>query len=105
MGTPNEKGLKGLTPILWSVAVLLLTGATTRASEGELAIPDLTKGTFTSLGGITAWSLLFWGAWVIVGTLSISLYLRTQIHRLPAHRSMLNVADTIYKTCQTYLIQ
>ncbi len=94
-----------LTVILGSLAVLLLTAASAHASEADLAIPDLHKGTFTSLGGLSAWWLLFWGAWVIVGTLSISLYLRTQIHRLPAHRSMLNVADTIYETCKTYLIQ
>jgi K(+)-stimulated pyrophosphate-energized sodium pump len=105
MGTLNGRACKRLTPILWSVAVLLLSGTAVRASEADLAIPDLHKGTFTSLGGITAWQLLFWGAWVIVGTLSISLYLRTQIHRLPAHRSMLSVADTIYRTCKTYLIQ
>jgi K(+)-stimulated pyrophosphate-energized sodium pump len=91
--------------ILGSLAVLLLASAPAHGGEADLAIPDLHEGTFTSLGGISAWWLLFWGACVIVGTLSISLYLRTQIHRLPAHRSMLSVADTIYQTCKTYLIQ
>src|SRR5436305_4937815 len=42
---------------------------------------------------------------VITGTLVIRLYLRTQIQKLPAHRSQLNVAETIYQTCKTYLIQ
>jgi K(+)-stimulated pyrophosphate-energized sodium pump len=92
--------------MLGSLAVLLLSTATACASEGDLAIPDLHKGTFTIFGqNITAWQLLFWGAWVIVGTLSISLYLRRQIRLLPAHRSMLSIADTIYQTCKTYLIQ
>jgi K(+)-stimulated pyrophosphate-energized sodium pump len=94
-----------LKTILGALAALLLTAASAHAGEADLAIPDLHQGTFTSLGGISAWWLLFWGAWVIVGTLSISLYLRTQIHRLPAHKSMLNVADTIYATCKTYLLQ
>src|SRR5262249_30019677 len=49
--------------------------------------------------------ILFWGAMVICGTLGISLYLRTQIHRLPAHKSMLDVAEIIFQTCKTYLIQ
>jgi K(+)-stimulated pyrophosphate-energized sodium pump len=102
--TPRPQ-LSSLKVILGSLAVLLLASASANASEADLAIPDLHKGTFTSLGGLSAWWLLFWGAWVIVGTLSISLYLRTQIHRLPAHRSMLSVADTIYETCKTYLIQ
>jgi K(+)-stimulated pyrophosphate-energized sodium pump len=106
MATPNGKAHIGLKPILWSIAALLLTGPKIRASEANLAIPDLREGRFPSLGpNVTAWDLLFWGAWVIVGTLSISLYLRRQIRMLPAHRSMLSVADTIYKTCQTYLIQ
>ena len=76
-----------------------------RASEADLAIPNLHAGHFDNLGGISAWSLLFWGAWVICGTLGISLYLRTQIHRLPAHKSMLNVAEVISTTCKTYLLQ
>jgi K(+)-stimulated pyrophosphate-energized sodium pump len=90
--------------ILLSFAALLLTGPSARASEADLAIPDLHAGTFFG-GAISAWWLLFCGAMVICGTLGISLYLRTQIHKLPAHRSMLNVAETIYQTCKTYLIQ
>jgi K(+)-stimulated pyrophosphate-energized sodium pump len=96
---------------LWMIAaflaigVSLLAGTPAHASEADLAIPNLRAGQFDTLGGISAWSLLFWGAWVICGTLGISLYLRTQIHKLPAHRSMLNVAETIYTTCKTYLLQ
>ncbi len=101
----RQLGLSNLTVFFGALAVLLLAAATGRASEADLAIPDLHEGHFTSLGGISAWWLLFIGAWVICGTLGISLYLRTQIHRLPAHRSMLNVADIIYATCKTYLIQ
>jgi K(+)-stimulated pyrophosphate-energized sodium pump len=92
--------------MLGSLALVLLAATTAQASEGDLAIPDLHEGHFLIFGArITAWQLLFWGAWVIVGTLSISLYLRRQIRLLPGHRSMLNVADTIYQTCKTYLIQ
>src|SRR5258708_36504664 len=42
---------------------------------------------------------------VICGTLGISLYLRRQIRILPAHSSMLKIADIIFTTCKTYLIQ
>src|SRR5262249_51722614 len=90
---------------LWSTAVVLLTGATAWASEADLAIPDLHAGKFDTLGGLSAWTLLFGGACVIAGTLGISLFLRTQIHKLPAHQSMLSVAETIFQTCKTYLIQ
>jgi K(+)-stimulated pyrophosphate-energized sodium pump len=88
-----------------SLLTLLLTAASAYASEADLAIPNLKYGTFDTLGGISAWWLLFWGALVITGTLGISLYLRSQIQRLPAHRSMLNIAEIIYQTCKTYLIQ
>jgi K(+)-stimulated pyrophosphate-energized sodium pump len=75
------------------------------ASEADLAIPDLHTGHFETLGGISAWNLLFYGSFVIAGTLGISLYLRSQIQKLPAHKSMLDVAEVIFQTCKTYLIQ
>jgi K(+)-stimulated pyrophosphate-energized sodium pump len=104
-----RRWLPGLKPILVPAAVLFVlfvTASAAQASEADLAIPDLRAGKFDILGyKISAWSLLFGGALVICGTVGFSLYLRTQIHRLPAHRSMLNVADIIYATCKTYLIQ
>ena len=76
------------------------------ASEADLAIPDLHKGApYTMLGGITPWNLLFWGACIIAGTLGISLFLRHQVKKLRAHESMLKVAEIIFQTCRTYLIQ
>ncbi len=92
--------------ILWSLVILLLSGGAVRASEADLAIPDLHAGHFTIFGmTISAWWLLFCGALVITGTLGISLYLRNEIHKLPAHKSMLDVAEIIFQTCKTYLIQ
>ncbi len=85
---------------------LLLTGTTARASDADLAIPDLwSNGTFNTLGGITPGSLLFWGSFVILGTLGISLYQLSQIHKQPAHKSMLDISEIIFQTCKTYLIQ
>src|SRR4029079_223465 len=63
-------------------------------------------GSFTIAGRtISAGNLLFYGCFVIAGTLGISLYLRAQIKALPAHKSMLDVAEIIFQTCKTYLIQ
>src|SRR5581483_7003287 len=81
-----------------------------RASEADLAIPDLHAGRFFETpgvpgSGISAWWFLFWGALIICITVGFSLYLRAQIHKLPAHRSQLNVAEVIYQTCKTYLLQ
>jgi K(+)-stimulated pyrophosphate-energized sodium pump len=96
----------------WAFLLLLLTFVSLSTpslllgSEANLAIPDLHEGKFT-IGGqtISAWNLLFYGAMVIAGTLGISLYLRNQIQALPAHDSMLAVAEVIFQTCKTYLIQ
>src|SRR6478672_10168122 len=88
----------------WTILAVLVTGSAAWASEGDLAIPDLHVNVFFG-NSVSAWWLLFCGAMVICGTLGISLYLRTQIHKLPAHRSMTNVAEIIYQTCKTYLIQ
>jgi K(+)-stimulated pyrophosphate-energized sodium pump len=86
--------------------ILLFCCRAVHASEADLAIPDLHAGTFDIFGTeVSAWNLLFYGALVICGTLGISLYLRTQIQRLPAHSSMLNIAEIIYQTCKTYLLQ
>src|SRR4051812_48812555 len=97
-------------PIVLTAVVLLLAAAGVRASEADLAIPDLHSGHFFGTpgdphSGISAWNLLAGGALVICITLGFSLYLRAQIHALPAHKSMLDVAEVIFQTCKTYLIQ
>ena len=94
-----------LKQCLGAVLVLLIMSATGFAGEADLEIPDLTKATFSNLGGIDGWHLMLYGALVICGTLGISLYLRMQIHALPAHKSMLAVSEIIFQTCRTYLIQ
>ncbi len=89
-----------------AVVVLLSIGTPARAGEQDLAIPDLHEGHFDILGfKISSWNLLFFGSFVIAGTLGFSLYLRHQVKILPAHKSMLDVAEVIFQTCKTYLIQ
>jgi Na+/H+-translocating membrane pyrophosphatase len=92
---------------LMGLAVLFAAAPAVFASEADLAIPDLEQhGSFTIAGNtISAGKLLFYGSFVICGTLGISLFLRAQIKRLPAHKSMLDVAEVIFQTCKTYLIQ
>jgi K(+)-stimulated pyrophosphate-energized sodium pump len=97
---------RSLKPILFALGALLLTGTSARASEADLAIPDLwTHGRFDTLGGITPGLLLFIGSFVILGTLGISLYQLVQIKKQPAHKSMLEISEIIFQTCKTYLIQ
>jgi K(+)-stimulated pyrophosphate-energized sodium pump len=92
--------------IALSIAAMMVFGAAAQASEASLAIPDLHQGQFNLFGAtISAWNLLLYGAFVICGTLGISLFLRAQIRALPAHKSMLDIAEVIFQTCKTYLIQ
>jgi Inorganic pyrophosphatase len=84
----------------------LLTSAKTFASEADIAIPDLHAGQFHIFGQVVkAWDFLFYGALVICFTLSISLWLFSQVKKLKAHDSMLKVSETIFQTCRTYLLQ
>jgi K(+)-stimulated pyrophosphate-energized sodium pump len=104
----NRRWASTVTRILSFLVVsftLYLASATTAvASEADLAIPSLEKAKFFN-DSIDGWWLMFTGAWVICGTLGISLYLRAQVKNLPAHQSMLDVAEIIFQTCKTYLIQ
>jgi K(+)-stimulated pyrophosphate-energized sodium pump len=102
--------MKILKSLAWSVGVLLLAGTSGLASEADLKIPDLHgepgKPHFDLFGQhVSAWDLLFYGALVITGTLGISLYQLYQIRKQPAHKSMLDIAEVIFQTCKTYLIQ
>jgi len=98
--------MKSIKPIFWSLLGLLVLAAPARAGEADLSIPDLWKyGQFDTLGGIKPGWLLFWGSFVILGTLGISLYQLAQIHKQPAHKSMLDISEIIFQTCKTYLIQ
>jgi K(+)-stimulated pyrophosphate-energized sodium pump len=106
MAHPLTRNLGFLALAAVASASLLLFGTPLWASEADLAIPDLHQGKFKLFGQeITAWYLLFYGALVITGTLGISLYLRGQVKKLPAHKSMLDIAEIIFQTCKTYLIQ
>jgi len=98
--------MKRLKFLFLSIGLMFGSGMSLFASEADLAIPDLRQGQYHIFGGVvSAWDFLFYGALIIAGTLGFSLLLFSQIRKLPAHKSMLDVAATIYKTCRTYLLQ
>ncbi len=101
----NRPLLQRLLPLA-AIAFVLLAPGLAFADEADLRIPDLRLAKF-KFGGVAidGWHLLLYGALVITGTLGISLFLRGQIRKLPAHKSMLNIAEIIFQTCKTYLIQ
>ncbi|HEX3007061.1 MAG TPA: sodium-translocating pyrophosphatase, partial [Bacteroidales bacterium] len=73
----------------------LLATAVTFGSEADLRVP----------AGIKEEGILYWGFLVCVLGLLFGLYQFMKVKKLPAHKSMLDVADVIYKTCSAYLKQ
>jgi K(+)-stimulated pyrophosphate-energized sodium pump len=65
------------------------------ASEAELVIPS----------GIKSQNILYWGFLITILGFMFGLYQFVQVRKIRAHRSMLEVAEVIYQTCKTYLLQ
>jgi len=65
------------------------------ASEADLKIPEEIKGQ----------SILYYGFVITILGLFFGFYQFMRVKKLPAHKSMLDIADVIYSTCKAYLIQ
>ncbi len=65
------------------------------ASEADLKIPD----------AIHSAHILYWGFLITILGLFFGLYQFKKVKSLPAHRTMLEIGDVIYKTCGAYLRQ
>jgi K(+)-stimulated pyrophosphate-energized sodium pump len=81
---------------LISLLTVLLLPAMAFASEADLKIPDLSSSQN---------SLLLGGILVCLLGLAFGFYQFLRVKNLKAHQSMLDVANTIYETCKTYLVQ
>ena len=83
---------------------LLLMPPMAFAGEADIKIPDLTQISFIggSLGGLTILNvgLVICAIGMIFGWLQYK-----QTKNLPAHQAMLDVSNTIWETCKTYLFQ
>ncbi len=97
--------MKTLFRRLAVLTAFLTVQAPAWASEADLRIPDLREGRFEMFGDLTGYQILLYGAFIILGTVGLSIFQFLEIKKLPAHRSMLEVAETIYQTCVTYLKQ
>jgi K(+)-stimulated pyrophosphate-energized sodium pump len=85
-----------------ALLVLLLAPMPARAGEADLRTPDLNSVKFFngSIGGAT---LLTFGLIICVAGLAFGLIIKGQLRKLPVHRTMAEVSETIYTTCKTYL--
>ena len=69
--------------------------AFTMASEADLVIPN----------GMKNETILYWTFLVTIAGFLFGLYQYKRVKKIGAHRSMLDVANVIYQTSKTYLIQ
>lgn len=65
------------------------------ASEADLVIPE----------GIKSQTILYWGFLITFAGFMFGLYQFVQVKKIKAHQSMLDVAQVIFETAKTYLIQ
>ncbi len=89
--------------ILTSLMLLLLP-AFMFASEADLTLPNFGDVTFFN-GALSAKALLLWGSIIVILGLLFGLFQAMRIQKFPVHKAMANVANTIYTTCKTYLLQ
>ncbi len=82
--------------ILTAVVLTVLAPAISFASEADLKIPELSSDQN---------SLLMYGLIVCLLGLIFGVYQYLKVKKLKAHQSMLDVAQIIFETCKTYLIQ
>ncbi|MBL7110724.1 MAG: sodium/proton-translocating pyrophosphatase, partial [Bacteroidales bacterium] len=84
--------MKRFTTVLAAMLIPFLS----MASEADLVIPELTA---------TQNNLLYLGFIICFLGLLFGWYQYAKVKKLRAHQSMLDVAQVIFETCKTYLIQ
>src|SRR3990170_3543732 len=82
--------------IILSFIFLLIGSATAFASEADLKIPALNPNQN---------SLLMYGLIVCVLGMLFGIFQFFKVKKMRAHKSMLDVAQIIFETCKTYLLQ
>ncbi|RXP45208.1 sodium-translocating pyrophosphatase [Lutibacter sp. HS1-25] len=78
-----------------SVLVLSMLPFVSMASEADLVIPSAIKEQ----------GILYWGFLITLGGLFFGFYQFLKVKKIRAHKSMLDVAQVIFETSKTYLIQ
>jgi len=81
--------------VLLSLLLVLFAPILTFASEADLKIPEIMKDQ----------TILYWGFLITVAGFLFGLFQFLKVKKLRAHESMLEVANVIYETGKTYLIQ
>ncbi len=78
-----------------TILTSLLLPFLTMASEADLVIP----------AGIRDQSILYWGFLITIAGFMFGLFQFLKVKKIGAHKSMLDVAQVIFETAKTYLVQ
>ena len=78
-----------------AILVAFMIPSVMLASEADLVIPDAIKDQ----------NILYWGFLITIAGLFFGFYQFLQVKKISAHKSMLDVAQVIFETSKTYLIQ
>ena len=92
----KEQAAKAILGTIFGSATLLFTPAMALAGEANLVIPQLNPEQN---------NLLLVGIVVCLLGMLFGFYQFKKVEKVRAHKSMLDVADIIYETCKTYLVQ
>jgi K(+)-stimulated pyrophosphate-energized sodium pump len=100
--------MSSFVPRPWFVAALalaaVLCGADlASASEASLKLPSFAEPVFFG-GTQSGASILMWGLVVCALGMAFGLLQYMQLRNLPVHKSMLEISELIYATCQQYLV-
>jgi len=100
-----RKGKRSIFSLTLAIALLLLCMAPMAfAGEADIKLPDLSQVSFMA-GSLSGMLILNLGLIVCVVGLIFGWMQYTQTKNLPAHQAMLDVSQTIWETCKTYVLQ
>ncbi|MDI6725655.1 MAG: sodium-translocating pyrophosphatase [Smithellaceae bacterium] len=98
--------IKSMLVFFFTVVLSMIMAGTANAGEADIKIPDLTNISFQIFGAmVSGLTLLYWGLVICTVGMVFGVIQYQQTKNLPAHESMLNVSNTIWETCKTYLFQ
>ena len=89
---------------LLSTLMILLAAGAAFAGEADIKVPDLTQVSFMG-GALAGLTILNVGLLICVIGMGFGIMQYIQTKNLPAHKAMLDVSQTIWETCKTYLFQ
>ncbi len=95
---------RSIWTFLLSSMVFLLFAGTALAGEADINLPDLTQVSFMG-GALSGLTILNAGLIICVIGMIFGIIQYVQTKNLPAHKAMLDVSQTIWETCKTYLFQ